>query len=78
MAQKEDLDAAIQAEDVTIQKIAASVTKIADDVTALLAKITSGTPAADLTNEIQAVQSHTAALQTAADQLVAADTKASA
>lgn len=78
MTQKEDLDAAIAAEDVTIQAIAASVTKIAADITALLAKIGTGTPPADLAAEIQAVQSHTDALKTAAASLADADTKANA
>lgn len=76
MTQKEDLDAAIAAEDVQIQALVASVAKIADDVTALLAKIAGGTSAADLANEIAAVQSHTASLTTAAAQLADSDTKA--
>lgn len=76
MSQQDDLDAAIKAEDVTIQAIAASATKIASDVDALLAKIAGGTAPADLTTEIQAVQAHTASLQAAADQLTAADQKA--
>lgn len=76
MTQQEDLQAAIKAEDVTVQAIAASATKIGADVDALLVKIGSGTPPADLANEIQAVQAHTAALQTAADLLAAADVKA--
>lgn len=71
-----DLDAAIAAEDVQIQQIAASVTKIAADVVTLLAKITAGTSPADLTNEVQAIQAHTASLTTAAQQLTDADTSA--
>lgn len=75
---KAALDAAIQAEDVTVQLIAANVSKIAADVTALLAKIAAGGNPVDLSTEIQAVQSHAASLQTAADALTASDTAANA
>lgn len=71
-----DLDAAIQAQNAVVTDLATKVTKIAADVDALLAKITTGTPVTDLTNEVQALQSQTAALTTAAGQLSAADTKA--
>lgn len=78
MATQADLDEAIAAEDVTIQQIADSVNKIATDVTTLLAKITSGTPVSDLTNEVEAVKSHTASLTAAAAILADSDTKANA
>ena len=73
-----DLDAAIKAEDVTVQLIATSVGKIAADVTALLAKIAAGGTPADLTVEVQAVTSHAAALQAAADILAKSDKDANA
>lgn len=76
MAQLDDLNAAIAAEDVDIQLIADSAIKIGADVTALLAKIGSGTPPTDLTAQIAAINAHVASLKTASDQLTAADSAA--
>lgn len=73
--QLDDLNSAIQAEDVEIQDLLASVTKIDADIIALLAK--PGLPP-DLTTQLQAIQAHTAALTTAAQQLKDDDTKATA
>lgn len=75
MSQLDDLNAAIQAEDVELKTILASITKVAADVDKL--KSAPGlTP--DLTNQIAAIQSHLASLTTGAQQLVDADTKANA
>lgn len=76
MAQIDDLNAAIQAEDVQVSTLAASITKIDSDVDALLEAVKNGATATDLTTQIQAIQSHTAALQTAIAQLGSEDTKA--
>jgi chromosome segregation ATPase len=78
MAQIDDLNAAITAEDVELTTVMASITKIAADVDALLAKIQAGGTPADLTAQITAIQSHLASLTTGAQQLVDADTKANA
>lgn len=76
MAQIDDLNTAIQAEDVDVQQIAAVATKVDADVVALLAKIQAGNIPTDLTTQIQAIQAHTAALATALGQLNDADTQA--
>lgn len=76
MSQLDDLNTAIQAEDVQVTTIAASVTKIDSDVDALLAKAQGGATGPDLTQEIQAIQAHTSALSAAVSQLTAEDTKA--
>jgi uncharacterized protein (DUF3084 family) len=76
MAQIDDLNAAIQAEDVEVSTLAASITKIDSDVDALLAAVKAGATPTDLTTQIQAIQSHTSALATAVAQLAAEDTKA--
>lgn len=78
MAQIDDLNAAIAAEDVDVQLIAASAVKIGTDVTTLLAKITAGASPTDLTAQIAAINAHVASLKTASDQLTAADTAANA
>lgn len=78
MSQLDDLNAVIQAEDVQIQAIGAVVTKIDADVVALLAKIAAGGTMPDITTQLQAIQSHTAALATAVQQLSDDDTKANA
>lgn len=76
MAQIDDLNTAIKAEDVQVTTLAASITKIDADVDALLAAAQGGTSGPDLTVQIQAIQSHTSALATAVAQLAAEDTKA--
>ncbi len=76
MAQIDDLNAAIKAEDVEITTLAASITKIDADVDALLAAAQKAGVPTDLTVQIQAIQSHTSALSTAVAQLAADDTKA--
>lgn len=76
MAQIDDLNAAIKAEDVEVSTLAASITKIDSDVDALLAAAQSGVSGPDLTAQIQAIQSHTSALATAVAQLAAEDSKA--
>lgn len=76
MAQIDDLNAAIQAEDVQVSTLAASITKIDADVDKLLASAQAAGVPTDLTNQIQAIQSHTSALSTAVSQLAAEDTKA--
>lgn len=76
MAQIDDLNAAIKAEDVQVTTLAASITKIDSDVDALLAAVQAGATPTDLTVQIQAIQSHTSALATAVAQLAAEDTKA--
>ena len=73
MSQLDDLNAAIKAEDVDVQAIAAVATKIDTDIKALLAK--PGLPP-DLTTQLQAIQAHTSALGTALTQLQASDTAA--
>lgn len=78
MAQIDDLNAAIQAEDVQIAAIQASLVKVGADIGALLAKITTGATPTDLTAQLQAIQSHVAALTTANQQLVDDDKKATA
>lgn len=75
MAQIDDLNAAIQAEDVEITDIAASVTQIDTDVDKLLAAVAAGATPTDLTNQITAIQAHTSALQTAVGQMTAEDAK---
>lgn len=76
MAQIDDLNDAIKAEDVEVSDLAASITKIDADVDALLAAVQAGATPTDLTTQIQAIQSHTSALATAVAQLTAEDVKA--
>lgn len=76
MAQLDDLNTAIAAEDVDVQLIAASATKIDADIVALKAAIAAGAPPTVLTAQITAIQAHTAALATAAGILQAADVNA--
>lgn len=78
MTQLNDLNTAIQAEDVEVNDILASVTKIGTDITTLLAKIAAGGVPTDLAAQLQAIQSHVASLTTAAQQLKAADAQANA
>ena len=78
MGQLEDLNTAIQQEDVEVQDILASVTKVGADIDALWAKIAAGGNPTDLTAQLQAIQSHVASLTTAAQQLKDEDTKATA
>ena len=78
MAQIDDLNAAIAAEDGQVVAMQAVLVKIDADITALLAKIAAGGTATDLTAQIQAIQAHVASLTTANAQLVADDTKANA
>lgn len=73
MAQIDDLNSAIQAEDVEINDILPVVTKIGADIAALEAAVAAGAKPTDLTAQIQAVQSHVASLTTALQQLQAAD-----
>ena len=76
MAQIDDLNAAIQSEDVEINDILPVVTKIQADITTLLAKVAAGGTPTDLTTQIQAIQSHVSSLTTALQQLNDADTSA--
>lgn len=76
MAQIDDLNAAITAEDGQVTAMQAVLVKIGADIDALLAKIAAGGTTTDLTAQIQAIQSHVSALTTANAQLVADDTKA--
>lgn len=76
MAQIDDLNTAIQAEDVQVTTLATSITKIDADVDALLLAAQKAGVPTDLTLQIQAIQSHTSALATAVAQLAADDTKA--
>lgn len=76
MSQLDDLNTAIQAEDVQIQALAPVVTKVDTDLAALAAAIKANVPPQDLLNQIQAIQSHTAALKTGIQQLSDADTAA--
>lgn len=76
MAQLDDLNAAIAEEDVDVQIIAASATKIDADIVALKAAIAAGANPTVLTAQVTAIQTHTAALATAAGILQAADVKA--
>lgn len=76
--QLDDLNAAIAAEDVQIQDLITSVAKIDADIVALLAKIAAGGTMPDISAQLQAIQSHTAALATASQQLKDDDTKANA
>lgn len=76
MAQIDDLNAAISAEDVQFTTLNASIVKIDTDVDALLAAVKAGASPTDLTTQIQAIQSHTSALATASAILQAEDQKA--
>lgn len=78
MSQLDDLNAAIQAEDVEIQDLLASVTKVDADIDALIAKIAAGGVPADLTQQLQAIAAHTTSITTAAEQLKADDAKSNA
>jgi hypothetical protein len=78
MGQLEDLNAAIQAEDVDIQQLGPIATKIDADIVALKAAVAAGATPADLTTQITAIQAHTAALATGLGQLGDSDTKANA
>lgn len=72
MSQLDDLNAAIQAEDVEISDLLSVITKVAADIDKLIASSTSP----DLTAQLQAIQSHLASLNTGAQQLKDADSKA--
>lgn len=74
MAQIDDLNTAIQAEDVELSDLSASITTINADITKLLAAVAAGATPTDLTNQITAIQAHTAALTTAVSQLASDDT----
>lgn len=76
MAQIDDLNAAIAAEDGQIAAMQPMLVKIGDDITTLLALVSAGSTPADLTTQIQAIQAHVAALTTANAQLVADDAAA--
>lgn len=71
--QIDDLNAAIQAEDVEITDLVTVMTKVDTDLAALKAAVDAGGSGPSLSDQIQAIQSHTAALKTALDQLKAAD-----
>lgn len=75
MAQIDDLNTAIQAEDVQVTTLATSITKIDADVDALLVAAQKAGVPTDLTVQIQAIQAHTSALSTAVAQLAAEDAK---
>lgn len=76
MSQLDDLNVAIQAEDVDIQQLGPIATKIDADIVALKAAVAAGATPTDLTTQITAIQAHTAALATGLSQLSASDTKA--
>ena len=76
MAQIDDLNAAIAAEDVEITDIMASIAAVAADITRLIALVAAGNIPTDLTAQLTAVQSHLATLTTGAAQLKAADAEA--
>lgn len=76
MAQIDDLQAAIVAEEVDIAQIAGVATKIASDVAALLAQVAAGTTPTDLTAQIASINADAATLANAAGILAAADTSA--
>jgi chromosome segregation ATPase len=78
MAQIDDLNTAIQNEDVEVTTILASITTIAADVAKLKAAVAAGSSPTDLTNQITAVQAHLASLTTGQQQLVDADKAANA
>ncbi len=73
MAQIDDLNTAIAAEDVDVQTIAASATKIAADITALKALVAAGASPTVLTTQIDSILAHSTSLATAAGILQAAD-----
>lgn len=76
MAEIDDLNTAIAAEDVGVQDITASVQKVSADVAAILAKLAAGTPPAALTAQIATVNAHVVAIKAATDILNAADLSA--
>jgi prefoldin subunit 5 len=79
MAAIDDLNKAIQDEDVEISDLTAVVTKVDADITALLAKIQAGGISPEqIAAALQAIQSHTVSVKTAVDALTADDTKANA
>jgi capsule polysaccharide export protein KpsE/RkpR len=78
MAQIDDLNAAIAAEDVEITDIMTSIAAVSADITKLLAAIAAGGTPTDLTQQLTAIQSHLATLTTGAQQLKDADTAANA
>jgi hypothetical protein len=78
MAQIDDLNTAIKAEDVEVTTILASIVTVAADVAKLKAAIAAGATPQDLTTQITAVQSHLASLTTGTQQLVDADKAANA
>lgn len=73
MAQIDDLNAAIKAEDVELTTTQASIVAIAADIAKLKAAAAGGATPQDLTTQITAIQAHLAALTTANQQLVDAD-----
>lgn len=77
MAAIDDLNKAIQDEDVEIGDLTGVVTKVDADVTALIAKVQAGGATPDqILAALTAIQSHTASVKTAVDTLTATDTKA--
>lgn len=76
MSQLDDLNAAIQSEDVEITDLQASITSVAADVTKLKAAVAAGSTPTDLTTQISAIQTHLASLTTGAKQLQASDKEA--
>jgi hypothetical protein len=78
MSQLDDLNTAIQNEDVDVQAIAAVALKIDTDIKALQAAVAAGGKPQDLSTQIAAIQSHTASLATALGILQADDASASA
>lgn len=79
MAAIDDLNKAIQDEDVEISDLTAVVTKVDADIAALIAKIAAGgvTPE-QIATALQAIQSHTASVKTAVDSLTVDDASANA
>jgi hypothetical protein len=73
MSQLDDLNSAIQEEDVDVQGIAAVAIALQTDLAALLKASQGGGSATDLSTQIAAVQSHAASLATALGILQAAD-----
>lgn len=76
--QLEDLNKAIQDEDVTITGLLAVITKAATDLAALKTKVDAGGTPVDLSAQLAALQSHLASLTTGTQQLKDADTSATA
>ena len=79
MAQIDDLNTEIQAEDVQIQTLLASAAKINADILALIQKAQGGgVTVTDLTAQLTAIQAHTAVLASVNADLITSDANANA